>query len=221
MFLSLTILMMNAPATTVLADPDTGDCKWPIGWWPLEVQYYIQTGGPHFTGSEAVRVSFGANTWSEANFNLSFNRVWSLQDATNGSRVFKGSTDPGVVAETLVYDSSQFLNPSCNMDAGNPIFMIHTVYNSQVDFHSDCLAVSPFCQNNGYFDLHATSAHEFGHWFVMYDSFVSGQTMYWRMFAGDTYQRTLTAGDRRSGHTMYGCGPGYSWTGPPHYSCSP
>lgn len=218
--LGMMLLPMAYPQTTTAAE--TTFCKWPTPW-PRQVKYFLRTGGTYgFTSAQATRVSYGANTWSEAHFNLSFARVSTLSQATGSSTVYKGDVFAPYesLAETYVYDSYNNWNPNCNRDTGNPIRQVNTVFSRYETWNLDCRADGT-CAANNQFDLHHVSAHEFGHWFTMGESYFRGDTMYHEAAPGDWYGRDLAVNDRISAHSMYGCAPGYRWHNYPAYACGP
>lgn len=114
----LLLLALVMPMTVLGHDFSTA-CKWDFPW-PRQVEYWIDiSSSGDFTAEEATRVSYGPATWSEGNFNLHFQRVWSLADS-EGDNTFiaRGPLmDPaGNVAEA-------YLSPSlsCNRMVGIPL----------------------------------------------------------------------------------------------------
>lgn len=186
-------------------------CKWNFPW-PRTVLYWINTGAGQFSSDHATRVQYGGNTWTEAGYNLILLRTSTRNSATNYSEVIKGYVPFGATAATDVPLSS-----NCNVDSGNPITGVVTIYNSSKNFHDDCLAMEyshgyNWCNANNYYDIHEVSAHEFGHWFTIYDHDLcfSVYTMDTCIQPGDTYRRTLHSHDRSAAWIMYGCRSGYS-----------
>lgn len=214
--IALLLLMFVAIPRVASADDVSTFCKWPQPW-PKTVRYYISTTGGQFTANEAVRVAYGGNTWTEAGTNLILQRSYTMGGATNNSRVAMGSLSGlNAVAAVYIYDSNNVVNTNCNVDNGNGISRAVMIWNYTLDFHEDCLAAGTFCQQNGYHDIHNISAHEFGHWFFLRDTYdnqptdVDGdasdaeETMYGRTTYGETKKRSLTYDDRIWAGVMYG-----------------
>lgn len=200
-----TYLQVRTPQT-VLATHKASFCKWDFPW-PRTIWYWVNTGAGQFSTDLANRVQYGGNTWTEAGYNLKLERTLNRDNATNYSELYKGTLDSTYIALTRVSPSS-----NCNRDTGNPITRVEVIWNLSKRFYSDCLGSGSYCQNNGYYDTHDVAAHEFGHWFVIYDE-TSGadasDTMYQFMNYGDTFRRSLAQHDRDTAWVMYGCRSGY------------
>ncbi|CAN5698960.1 hypothetical protein BH24CHL1_BH24CHL1_09100 [soil metagenome] len=212
------------------ATDQTSQCKWDFPW-PRTVYYYIDTTPGHFTSSEATRVSYGPNTWSEGGFNLKFTRVYNKTSATYYrpprenyyyyTTVQKGfvSNDPLASAAAYVMDSTGAVHyitstSSCNRDAGRPIRQVTTVFNTNTNFYLDCKSAFSHCNANDLVDIHNTSSHEFGHWFFLGhtgSNYVS-DTMYRTSGFGEWTKRDLASHDWTSARAMYGCRAGYGGT---------
>lgn len=195
-----------AAPQAVYADTIATACKWNFPW-PRTVYYLVYTGGGQFTDDDANRVAYGAETWSAAGFNLILQRTFSRDEALNGttfglSYVHREVTsNPSYLAETFVSPT-----PNCNVDGGNPITSVRTRYNPNIVFYPDCAAIRPTCEQNGWYDLHDNSTHEFGHWFTLGDDYnVYEASMYWYTDPGRTYARDLSGHDINQARLMYGC----------------
>lgn len=199
--------MLAVPSTTQATHEST-QCKWDFPW-PRTIWYWINTGAGQFSSSHATRVSYGNNTWTEAGFNLLFQRTTNRDAATNYTEHFKGSASSTTIAFVRVSPTS-----SCNRDAGNPITRVENVWNNQKNFHSDCLAAgTQWCVNNQYYDIHNVSAHEVGHWFFIANETTAndvGHTMYKTISYGETLKRSLAQHDKDSAEIMYGFRSGYN-----------
>lgn len=203
--LALTSLVAQSVAVPPAAKADiTTPCKWDFPW-PRQVRYYIYTGGYQFTWGQSERVSYGPSTWSEGGFNLYFGRVYEGEEG----EVYRGATSrPGAIAETRT------TTLDCDRDAGRPIRWASTVFNQNYGFHEDCFAAYldngyNWCRDNGYYDLHNISAHEFGHWFWLNDDYGdTSATMFYAAGPGEWNKRDLAFTDRNGAYIMYGCRTG-------------
>jgi hypothetical protein len=226
---------------SVQATDFSTDCKWAFPW-DREVHYYLynsqydsQANPMQFSFDDVLRISYGANTWSEANFNLHFQEWRTLKSAAvntdpnnedHFSWVHRGNPGADVPADTvarvLAWDLQEnqieYANP-CNMDQGNPVVQFNIIYNQDMDFHEDCLASALYCYQNDLYDFHAVAAHEFGHTFMMKHSAnrllfgeegCTGDHYCWSTMASgiwpaETIQRTLHDDDKEAAWLMYGC----------------
>lgn len=175
-------------------------CKWGYPW-PAWVSFYIHD----FYGDTANRVEYGAHTWAGANFNFVPYRDYN---SNNPNRIFRGPMSPGStgrVAETRLYTEGG----SCSAYPGKDyrqIYRAETIFNVYTNFHADCnFPGTDWCAANNYFDLHNVSAHEFSHWFWLYDSPDPEDTANGGIAPGEIKKRDLNWHDRQSAHIMYGC----------------
>lgn len=190
-------------------------CKWGLPW-DEPINYYLYNSrydsgvSPlQFSFDNVLRIAYGANVWSEANFNLRFQEWRTLKDAaynqapnntTHFSWVHRGHPGADVPADTvarvLAWDQQgnqiQYGNP-CNMDQGNPIVAFNIIFNQNVGFYEDCLANPQHCSQNNLFDFHAVAAHEFGHTFMLLHSATRWESWSWACF-GDHACDTTMAG---------------------------
>ena len=84
---------------------------------------------------------------------------------------------------------------------------VYTVFNRDVKWNLDCNFYYTFCFNNNYLDIHSAAAHEFSHWFVLYDTYngaYSELTMYGYSYKAEYKKRDLTGHDKTSACVMYG-----------------
>jgi hypothetical protein len=182
-------------------------CKWAYPW-PRTVNYFIHVGFAdyQFSGGDADRVAYGANTWNETNANLIFQRVYDLASAKN-SGDYAPPTDIYKVYEpgdTFIAQATLTKNGGCDLDRGDANLFGIIEFNTRYQFHWDCAVVYPQCERNGWHDLHNIAAHEFGHWIHLRDNDVSADTMYRSAPPGEITKRDLTFHDIDGLYVMYG-----------------
>lgn len=161
-------------------------CKWPYPW-PRTVNYEIVSA--HFTTDHANRVQYGANTWTEARFNLIFARDFY---GSQPNKVRKGIPDPnnpGYPATTQIGVLNCHVNPS--PAPYRTITQATTTFNSNVNWHHDCKAAPSICASGNMYDLHNMASHEFGHWYFLLDTAVDTEdTMYAYVSIGEFKKET-------------------------------
>ena len=207
------------------------ECKWNFPW-PREVGLYLFNSTydsgmtpAQFNIDRMVRVSYGADSWSNAGFNLHFNPSFNFQDGWNEgpdntsylSFAQRGSTTyvDAVAQVYLEYHDADNVD-QCDVDQGRPIVRAETIFNYQQGFHNDCLAAGQaHCEYYDLHDVHNASAHEFGHWFHQGHSGYptlfgcSGHgcddTMFGSTSPGEVKKRSISANDKDAARVMYGC----------------
>lgn len=184
-------------------------CKWPQPW-PATVSYYVAEGDFGLDG--ATRVQYGANTWTEANFNLILTRTndYTSRNSVKKDNLYDTSKVAVSVTSSDVGTNSSLCRTSPPGSEGYwAIYYINTFFNTQVNFSTDCKAAGgTWCADHHYFDYHDIATHEFGHWFKLFDTSDpadSADSMYYLVSYGETNKRDLTSHDHSQGWIMYGC----------------
>jgi hypothetical protein len=196
----------NAEATH-----NTTNCKWPFPW-PADVYYWIDQGPDQnwqFTATEAERVEFGGNTWTNGGFNFLFHRVdfsWESSGGDYGWTTWIGRDE--VPDGYAAVAGRHYVGSTCNVDTGNYLTAANIRFNQNRDFHIDCLAAGDHCQIEQEHDIHNVASHEFGHWVYLGDIDEPNfdyATMYHQITEwGETQKRSLSWYDDWGAEVMYG-----------------
>lgn len=213
--IKVAVSLLIIASSLVVSDPvpvsasHSTSCKWPFPW-PAQVYYHVDN--ITFTAAQADRVEYGGNTWTEGGFNVEFHRVSSVSQSTAGvTRIYQGSVSmPNHLANTNAVWVGKYSGQGCNVDTGHHLLYFQIIFNQYANFHLDCLAVYPFCQNNDVYDIHNLTSHEFVHVLSMGHSSGLYDTSYGKIGAGETRKRTLAYHDKYAAWIMYGCRSGMS-----------
>lgn len=205
--LVLGLLLASALAVPSMAIPGaraaeiTSSCKWGFPW-PRTIWYNVRAGGDSgYSAGGIASIESAGTTWTNAGSNLSLGRTGGT--GTGGSEWFKLTDYNDVALARTAPEPSSY----CNVDQGNPVYKVRTWFNMRYTFYNGCENIYPQCQQNNIYDTANLATHEFGHWFVLYDTYDGADvasTMYGYFNPGETSKRSLEYQDWHGTHVMYG-----------------
>jgi hypothetical protein len=182
---------VGTPGTDTYNEYDYSGVNWPAG---ITVTYAVNTKGAPAGALQAVKTAF--ETWDAATSIELFNdNVQSANSKTVGNKfdgmniISWGRLKPGIIAQTTTW-----YNPSTNK-----IVEIGMVFNSLYRW--------TIGGSSNSFDVQDIATHEAGHTLMLldlYDAPASQLTMYGYGDFGQTYARTLGAGDISGVQYIYG-----------------